>query len=231
MPSHKTADRRAPKFFRPQKSSIAGVRLRSVLNVREDGSRTGSAIFVAKKRRKQPHVSQTPRTQTDNSCVQRPRTSQTPRKLPPRTTRTYKIPNASPEGMHQHEQHKNIPNKNKQPLIPKRYKLPTTLNTTAKDKAQNAAQQRLIKNAVRRILHTKAPSEARAIRHNSAVKSRGTRDERAGASPIGGPLTRLVVTAFIALNTLRTFPETLARRGPPQAPALVTPGNVSPNSL
>ena len=56
LPSHTTADRRAPKFFRPQKSSIADVRLRSVLSVREDGSRTGSAIFVAKKRRKQPHI-------------------------------------------------------------------------------------------------------------------------------------------------------------------------------
>ena len=56
LPSYTTADRRAPKVFRPQKSSIAGVRLRSVLNVREDGSRTGSAIFVAKKRRKQPHI-------------------------------------------------------------------------------------------------------------------------------------------------------------------------------
>ncbi len=55
LPTYTTADRRAPKVFRPQKSSIAGVRLRSVLNVREDGSRTGSAIFVAKKRRKQPH--------------------------------------------------------------------------------------------------------------------------------------------------------------------------------
>ncbi len=31
------------------------------------------------------------------------------------------------------------------------------------------------------------PSEARGIKHNSAVKSRGTRDERAGASPNGGP--------------------------------------------
>ena len=73
------------------------MRLRSVLRVREDGSRTGSAIFVAKKRRKQPHVNRTPRTQPDNSCVQRSRTSQTPLKLPPRTTRTYKIPNASPK--------------------------------------------------------------------------------------------------------------------------------------
>ena len=63
---------------------------------------------------------------------------------------TYKIPNASPKGMHQHEQYKNVPNKNvpnknKQPLIPKKHKLPTTLNTTAKDKAQNTAQQRLTK--------------------------------------------------------------------------------------
>ena len=29
-------------------------------------------------------------------------------------TRTYKIPNASPKGMHPHEQYKNVPNKNKQ---------------------------------------------------------------------------------------------------------------------
>ncbi len=56
LPAYTTADRRAPKLFRPQKSSIAVVCLRSVLNVREDGSRTGSAIFVAKKRRKQPLV-------------------------------------------------------------------------------------------------------------------------------------------------------------------------------
>ncbi len=56
LPEHTTADRRAPKVFRPQKSSIAVVRHRSVLGVREDGSRLGSTIFVAKKRRKQPHV-------------------------------------------------------------------------------------------------------------------------------------------------------------------------------
>ena len=85
------------------------------------------------------------------------------RKLPPRTTRTYKIPNASPKGMHPHEQYKNVPNKNKQPLIPKKHKLPTTLNTTAKDKAQNATQQRPIKNAVRRIPNSKIPSEASSI--------------------------------------------------------------------
>ncbi len=34
-------------------------------------------------------------------------------KLPPRTPLTYKIPDASPKGMHPHEQYKNIPNKNK----------------------------------------------------------------------------------------------------------------------
>ena len=83
------------------------------LSVREDGSRTGSAIFVAKKRWKQPLINRTPRTQTDNSCVRRSRTSQTPRKLPPRKNRTYKIPNASPKGMHPHKQYKNVPNKNK----------------------------------------------------------------------------------------------------------------------
>ena len=116
LPAYTTADRRAPKLFRPQKSSIAVVCLRSVLNVREDGSRTGSAIFVAKKRRKQPHVNRYPRTQTDNSCVQRSRTSQTPRKLPPRTPRTYKITNASPKGMHPRQQHKNGPNKKEQSL-------------------------------------------------------------------------------------------------------------------
>ncbi len=38
---------------------------------------------------------------------------QTPRKLPPRTSRTYKITNASPKGMHSREQYKNVPNKNK----------------------------------------------------------------------------------------------------------------------
>ena len=59
LPVYTSADRRAPRLFRPQKSSIAVVRHRSVLGVREDGSRTGSAIFVAKKRRKQPHVNQT----------------------------------------------------------------------------------------------------------------------------------------------------------------------------
>ncbi len=47
----------------------------------------------------------------------------------------------------------------------------------------------------RKMSHTgESPSEARAIKHNSAVKSRGTRDERAAPrggqkspSPNGGP--------------------------------------------
>ncbi len=129
---------------------------------------------------------------------------------------TYKIPNASPKGMHPHEQYKNIPNRNKQPLIPKKHKLPTTLNTTAKDKAQNAAQQKLIKNAARRT----RPSEARAIKPNSAVKSRGTRDERAGASPNGGPLIRLVIYSIYRFFHIQLPSLPAARRGPPQAPSL-----------
>ena len=93
----------------------------------------------------------------------------------------------------------------------KRYKLPTTLNTTAKDKTQNAAQQKLIKNAAR---HT-CPSEVRAIKYNSAVESRGTRDERAGASPHGGPLTRLVVIVFTPLTLYKiTFLNVTLRRSP-----------------
>ena len=99
LPAYTTADRRAPNFFgkpsamrrsldcrgekkcakrrfldlknRRSRSGASG----AYLSVREDGSRTGSAIFVAKKRRKQPHCNQHPRTRTDNSCVQRPRTS------------------------------------------------------------------------------------------------------------------------------------------------------------
>ena len=52
----------------------------------------------------------------------------------------------------------------------KRYKLPTTLNTTAKDKAQKIAKQRLIKNAARRIPNSKIPSEASGVRHKHAVR-------------------------------------------------------------
>ena len=58
-------------------------------------------------------------------------------KLPTRISLTYKIPNASPEGMHPHEQYKNAPNKNKRDKSGNANKLPTTLNTTAKDKTQN----------------------------------------------------------------------------------------------
>ncbi len=60
-------------------------------------------------------------------------------------TRTYKIPNASPKGMHPHEQYKNVPNKKQTGLKRNRYKLPTTLNTTGKDKAQKATQQQQTK--------------------------------------------------------------------------------------
>ena len=69
---------------------------------------------------------------------------------------TYKIPNTSPKGMHQREQHKNVPNKNKKPLIPEKHKLPTTLNTTAKDKAQERRPTTTDQNAARRITIVKA---------------------------------------------------------------------------
>ena len=65
---------------------------------REDGSRTGSAIFVAKSDGSSPSLTEPRAHKTNNSCVQRSRTSQTPLKLPTRTTLTYKIPNASPKG-------------------------------------------------------------------------------------------------------------------------------------
>ena len=154
--------------------------------------------------------------------------------------------------MHPHEQHKNIPNRNKQPLIPKKHKLPTTLNTTAKDKAQNATQQRPIKNAVRRIPNSRIPNEASSVNQNkqiqtrrkayshkqkarakrgqsntnSAVKSRGTRDERAGASPNGGPLTRLVIYNIYRLPYIKLLSRASRSSGPPQAPALVTSGKI-----
>ena len=134
------------EVFRPQKSSIAVVRLRSVLRVREDGSRTGSAILWLKSDGSSPTLTETrAHKPTIHAFRDRVLHNRISRKLPPRTTRTYKIPNASPKGMHPHEQYKNVPNKKQTELKRKRYKLPTTLNTTAKDKAQNAAQQRLIK--------------------------------------------------------------------------------------
>ncbi len=101
-----------------------------------------------------------PRTQTDNSCVPRSRTSQTPRKLPPRTSRTYKIPNAYPKGMLPHEQYKNVLNKNERDLSGSVNKFPTTLNTTAKHKAQDDTKQRRIKNAARRITIVKVPERS-----------------------------------------------------------------------
>ena len=58
---------------------------------------------------------------------------------------TYKIPNASPKGMHPREQHKNVPNKNKRDYSGNANKFSTTLNTTGKDKAQKATQQQQTK--------------------------------------------------------------------------------------
>ena len=54
----------------------------------------------------------------------------------------------------------------------------------------------------------------------SAVSSRGTRDERAEASPNGGPLTRLVIYSIYRFPHIKLPSPSAARRGPPQAPAL-----------
>ena len=54
----------------------------------------------------------------------------------------------------------------------KRYKLPTTLNTTEKDKAQKVAQQRLIKNAVRCIPSSKIPNKASSVNKNELTQTR-----------------------------------------------------------
>ncbi len=64
----------------------------------------------------------------------------------------------------------------------KRYKLPTTLNTTAKDKAQKVAQQRLINNAARRIPNNKIPSVASSINRTSRLKYTARRT-RTGRKP------------------------------------------------
>ncbi len=51
---------------------------------------------------------------------------------------------------------------------------------------------------------------------NSAVPFRGTRNERAEASPTGGPLTRLVVIVF---HALWTFNRLLDLHAPTRSPA------------
>ena len=48
---------------------------------------------------------------------------------------------------------------------------------------------------------------------------RGTRNERAEASPTGGPLTQLVIHSIPRLLYIKYFLECSARRGPLQAPA------------
>ena len=142
MPAYTNEDRRAPRLFRPQKSSIAGVRLRSVLNMAHERDRRflwlksdGSSPTVTDTRAHKPTIHAF-RYRVHNRIS---------RKLPSRMTRTYKIPNASPKGMHPHEQYKNVPNKKQTGLKRNRYKLPTTLNTTGKDKAQKATQQQQTK--------------------------------------------------------------------------------------
>ena len=134
----------------------------------------------------------------------------------------------------------------------KRYKLPTTLNTTAKDKAQKIAKQRLIKNAARRIPNSKIPSEASGVRHKHAVRrTRINRkpersewqsntipplnpEERGMSGPEPPP-----TEARVSSSNHRTFPPRLLSRtertsrlsGPPQAPSLVTPIKILPQSL
>ena len=66
------------------------------------------------------------------------------------------------------------------------------------------------------------PSEARDVKHTSAVKSRGTRDGGPEPPHTEARLHGWLFIVNIALNTLRTSPETHARRVPPQAPFSVT---------
>ncbi len=77
-------------------------------------------------------------------------------------------------------------------------------------------------NAVRRN-HAQAKARAKRGQSNttSAVKSRGTRDERAGASPIGGPLIRLVIYSIYRLFYIKSLSRMSHSSGPPQAPSLV----------
>ena len=139
---------------------------------------------------------------------------------------TYKIPNASPKGMHPREQHKNVPNKNKKPLIPKKHKLPTTLNTTAKDKAQKVAQQQLIKNAARRIPNNK---KFRAKRGQSNTIPPLNPEERGMSGPEPPPsearLHGWLFYSIYCLLHIQLLSLPASRRGPPQAPALVNSSN------
>ncbi len=138
LPAYTTKDRRAPKFLdlknRRSRSCATGAYSVYVRMAHERDRR----FLWLKATEAAPPLTNTRAHKPTIHAFRRWRTSQTPRKLPPRTPEP-KIPNASPKGMHPHEQHKNVPNKNKQTRLKrKRYELPTTLNTTAKDKAQNA---------------------------------------------------------------------------------------------
>ncbi len=97
--------------FRPQKSSIAGVRLRSVLRVREDGSRTGSAILWLKSDGSSPTLTELAHTNPTIHAFRDRVHNRISRKLPTRTPLTYKIPNASPKGMHRTSNTKTSPTK------------------------------------------------------------------------------------------------------------------------
>ena len=115
-PRTTTKGRRAPRLFRPQKSSIAVVRHRSVLGVREDAHDRDRRFLWLKSDGSSPTLTET-RAHNPTIHAFRDRVhNRISRKLPPRTTRTYKIPNASPKGMHPHKQYKNVPNKNKRDL-------------------------------------------------------------------------------------------------------------------
>ena len=86
-----------------------------------------------------------------------------------------------------------------------------TSNYTKHNRKRQGTESRLTtnnKNAARRIPKAKARAKREAIKHNSAVKSRGTRDERAGASPIGGPLTRLVTYTIYRLLYIKSLSRT-----------------------
>ena len=137
MPAYTTADRRAPNFFgkpsamkrsfdcRGEKKCAK----RSFLDLKNRRSRscaTGAySVYVRmaherdrrflwlKSDGSSPTLTE-PRAHKPTIHAFRDRVhNRISRKLPPRTPRTYKIPNASPKGMHPHEQYKNVPNKNK----------------------------------------------------------------------------------------------------------------------
>ena len=87
------------------------------------------------------------------------------RKLPTRTPLTYKIPNASPKGMHPHEQYKNVPNKTDETKA----EIQQTSNYTKHNCKRQGTESNLTttnQNAVRRIPNSKIPSEASRVNMN-----------------------------------------------------------------